>query len=61
MMKEALTPLRKWIYDLFPGSQLLKNFTLQSCRKAATNKAKTLNVNMEDILTQCCWKDTKSF
>ena len=40
--------LGRWIYDLFSGSQLLKNFTPHSCRVAAASKAKKLNVNMED-------------
>ena len=25
-MKQALAPLRRWIYDLFPGSQCAKKF-----------------------------------
>ena len=33
----------------------------RSCRVAATSKAKKLNVNMEDILKQCCWKNMKTF
>ena len=32
-----------------------------SCRAAATSKAKKLNVNMEDILKQGCWKNMKTF
>ena len=32
-----------------------------SCRAAVTSKAKKLNVNMEDILKQCCWKNMKTF
>ena len=32
-----------------------------SCRAAATSKAKKLNVNMEDILKQHCWKNMKTF
>ena len=32
-----------------------------SCRAAATSKAKKLNVNMEDILKQGCWKIMKNF
>ena len=32
--------LRRWIYDLFSGSHLLKKFTLLSCRVAATRKTK---------------------
>ena len=46
----SIDTLRRWIYDLFSGSQLLKNFTPQSCRVAATSKTKKLNENMEDIL-----------
>ena len=53
--------LGRWTYDLFSGSQLLKNFTPHSCRAAATNKAKKLNVNMKDILKQGCWKNMKTF
>ena len=30
--------LRRWIYDFFSGSQLLKNFTPHSCRTAATSQ-----------------------
>ena len=57
----SIDTLRRWIYDLFSGSQLLKNFTPHSCRAAATSKAKKLNVNMEDILKQGCWKNMKTF
>ena len=57
----SIDTLRRWIYDLFSGSQLLKNFTPHSCRAAATSKAKLLNVNMEDILKQGCWKNMKTF
>ena len=32
-----------------------------SCRAAATSKAKKLNVNMENILKQGCWKIMKNF
>ena len=32
-----------------------------SCRAASTSKAKKLNVNMEDILKQGCWKNMKTF
>ena len=32
-----------------------------SCRVAATSKSKKLNVNMEDILKQCCCKNMKIF
>ena len=49
------------IYDLFSGLQLLKNFMLHSCRAAATSKVKKLNVNVEDILKQGCWKNMKTF
>ena len=42
----SIDTLRRWIYDLFSGSQWLKNFTSHSCRAAATSKAKKLNVNM---------------
>ena len=41
--------------------QLLKNFMPHSCRAAETSKAKKLNVNMEDILKQGCWKNMKTF
>ena len=44
----SINTLRRWIHDLFSGWQLLKNFTPQSCRAAATSKAKRLNVNIED-------------
>ena len=30
--------LRRWIYDFFSGSQLLKNFMPHSCRTAATSQ-----------------------
>ena len=40
----------------------LKNFhATQIFRAAVTSKAKKLNVNMEDILKQCCWKNMKTF
>ena len=57
----SIDTLRRWIYDLFSGPQLLKNFTPHSCRAAAISKAKKLNVNMEDILKQGCWKNMKTF
>ena len=57
----SIVTLRRWIYDLFSGSQLLKNFTSHSCRAAATSKVKKLNVNMEDILKQGGWKNMKTF
>ena len=57
----SIDTLGRWIYDLFSGSQLLKNFTPHSCRAAATSKVKKLNVNMEDILKQGCWKNMKTF
>ena len=44
----SINTLRRWIHDLFSGWQLLKNFMPQSCRAAATSKAKRLNVNIED-------------
>lgn len=53
--------LRRWIYDLFSGSQLLKNFTPHSCRAAATSKASKLNINVEEILKQGCWRNMKTF
>ena len=50
----SIDTLRRWIYDLFSGSQLLKKFLLHSCRAAVTSKAKKLNDNMEDNLKQGC-------
>ena len=50
----SIDTLRRWIYDLFSGLQLLKKFTPHSYRAAATSKAKKLNVNMEGILKQGC-------
>ena len=32
-----------------------------SYRAAAISKAKILNVNMEDILKQSCWRNMKTF
>ena len=57
----SIDTLRRWIYDLFSGSKLLKNFTPHSCRAAATSKAEKLNVNMDEILKQGCWKNLKTF
>ena len=57
--KDSIDTLRRWIYDLFSGSQLLKDFRTHSCRAGATSKAKKLNVNMEDILKEGCWKNMK--
>ena len=57
----SIDTLRRWIYDLFSGSELLKTFTPHSCRSAATSKAKKLNVDMEEILKQGCWKNMKTF
>ena len=34
----SIDTLRRWIYDLFSGSQLLKNFTPHSCRAAETSQ-----------------------
>ena len=52
----SIDTLRRWIYDLFSGLQLLKKLMPHSCRAAATSKAKKLNVNMEG-----CWKIMKNF
>ena len=38
-----------------------KIFMPHSCRAAATHKVKKLNVNMEDILKQGCWKNMETF
>ena len=51
--------LRRWVYDLFSGSKLLKNFTRPSCRAAATRKAKKLTVDLEAFLKKAAgiiWK-----
>ena len=51
--------LRRWVYDLFSGSKLLKNFTRPSCRPAATRKAKKLTVDLEAFLKKAAgiiWK-----
>ena len=36
-------------------------FMPHSCRAAATYKVKKLNVNMENILKQGCWKNMGTF
>ena len=51
--------LRRWVYDLFSGSKLLKNFTRPSCRAAATRKAKKLTADLEAFLKKAAgiiWK-----
>ena len=51
--------LRRWVYDLFSGWKLLKNFTRPSCRAAATRKAKNLTVDLEAFLKKAAgiiWK-----
>ena len=56
----SIYTFRWWVYDLFTGLQLLKNFMPPSCRTAATSKAKKINVNLEDILKHGWWKNMKT-
>ena len=57
----SIATLRRWVMDLFSGSKISKQFTPHSCRSAATSKANRINVNLDEMLKQGCWKNIKTF
>ena len=56
----TIDTLRRWVKNIFSDAGVI-NFSPHSCRSASTSKAKALNVDMEKILKQGCWKNLKTF
>ena len=48
----------RWVKDLLVETSILKEYTPNTCRLAATSKASQLSV---DILKQGYWKNAKTF
>ena len=52
--------LSRWVKDLFKELNIL-GFSPHSCRSASTSKAKTLGLNIDDIIEKGCWANSKNF
>ena len=57
----SVDTLRKWIKETFAETNLIKNFTLHSCRSASATKAFNMSLYIFDILRQACWNNAKTF
>ena len=57
----ATDTVRRWVKDLFKETKVIPEyFTPHSCRSASTSKA-SLQINLDDILKQGCWRNAKTF
>lgn len=56
----SLDTMRRWVKAIFTTTNI-HNFTPHSCRAAATSKAKSINVDIDEILKRGCWKNRQNF
>lgn len=56
----SVDTMRRWIKKVFVKNNIV-DFSPHSCRAASTSKAKSLDVNIEDIIAKGCWKNRKNF
>lgn len=52
--------MRRWMKEVFQKTNIV-NFSPHSCRAASTSKAKSLDVNIDEIIKRGCWKNRKNF
>ena len=57
----AIDSVKRWVKDLFIETSILKEYTSDTCKSAATSEASQLNVDIAEILTQGCWKNARTF
>ena len=57
----AIDSVKRWVKELFIETSILKEYTPDTCRSAATSKARQLNVEIAEILKQGCWKNARTF
>ena len=55
----SLDKIRRLIKDVFIVNNTV-NFSPHSCRAASSNKAKCIDVNIDEIIRKGCWKNWKS-
>ena len=56
----SIDTIRRWVKELFKEVNIV-DFTPHSCRSASTSKALQLNIDIEAILKQGCWKNEDTF
>ena len=56
----SIDTMRRWVNDIFMLNNIV-DFSPHSCRAASTNKAKNMEVNIDEILKRGCWKNRKNF
>ena len=52
--------MRRWIKGEFVKNNIIE-FSPHSCWAASTSKAKSIEVNIDDIITRGCWKRRENF
>ena len=53
--------MRRWIKDIFIVNNIVNYFPPHSCRAASSSKAKSIAVNIDEIIRRDCWKNRKNF
>ena len=51
---------RRWVKEVFTRNNIIQ-FSPHSCRAASTSKAKSLDINVDEIIKRGCWKNRKNF
>ena len=57
----SIDTLRRWIKETFAQTNLVENFSPNSCRSASTTKAFNMSLEIMDILRKACWSNAKTF
>ena len=52
--------MRRWMKEVFHKNNII-NFSPHSCQAASTSKAKSLDVDIDEIIKKGCWKNRKNF
>ena len=52
--------MRRWIKEIFIVNKIV-NFSPQICWAASSSKAKSTDVNIDEIIKRGCWKNQENF